>query len=101
MTAEFAIAMPAVVLVLACCLSGVQLAGQQLRLQDAAAIAARSAARGGDSTIASRLAPGAAVSQYTDGNLVCVSLTATSAGLIGTIASVSLTARSCAPGGGR
>ena len=44
-TAEFAIALPAVILVLACSLSGLQIAGQQLRLQDAAASAASEAQR--------------------------------------------------------
>ena len=44
--AEFAVAMPAVLLVLATALGGVQLAGLQLQAQDAAADAARSYARG-------------------------------------------------------
>ena len=100
-TAEFAIAMPAVVLVLACCLSGVQVAGQQLRLQDAAASAARSAARGGDAAAASALAPGATVSRFSDGDLVCVRLTAASSALLGTLMRLTLSASSCAPGGGR
>ncbi len=100
-TAEFAVALPAVVLVLACCLSGVQVAGQQLRLQDAAASAARAAARGGDPAVAARLAPGATASRFSDGDLVCVRLTAASAALVGTIMQLTLSASSCALGGGR
>lgn len=101
MTAEFAIALPAVVLVLACCLSGMQVAGQQLRLQDAAASAARAAARGGDTSAAARLAPGAAISRWSDGDLVCVRLSAPSAALLGTLARLTLAASSCALGGGK
>ncbi|MEP6480453.1 MAG: TadE family type IV pilus minor pilin [Rhodoglobus sp.] len=100
-TAEFAVALPAVVLVLACCLSGVQVAGQQLRLQDAAASAARAAARGGDAASASRLVPGAGLTRYTEGDLVCVRLTAASTALVGTIMALTLSATSCALGGGK
>lgn len=99
-TAEFAIALPAVILVLAGSLSGLQVAGQQLRLQDAAASAARAAARG-DDPAAARLAPGAAVSRWSDGDLVCVRLTAPSAALVGTLMQLTLAASSCALGGGR
>src|SRR5690606_3163334 len=45
-TAEFAITLPAVALVLAASIMCVQLGGLQLRLQDAAGAAARSLARG-------------------------------------------------------
>jgi hypothetical protein len=92
--------LPAIVLVLACCLSAVQLAGRQLRLQDAAAAAARSSARGDGVEVASRLVPGAAASRWHDGELECVRLTSTAA-LLGTFMPVELTATSCAPGGGR
>ena len=100
-TAEFAIALPAVVMVLACCLSGLQVAGQQLRLQDAAAAAARAAARGGDTAVAARLAPGASVSRYSEGDLVCVRLSAPSSALVGTLMALTLNATSCALGGGK
>ena len=93
-TAEFAIALPAVIAVLALCLSGVQVAGQQLRLQDAAAAAARAAARGDGTGVVQRLAPGTTVSQWNEGDLVCVALAA------GAAWGVTLTARSCALGGG-
>ena len=61
--AEFAVALPAVLLVLAMVLGGVQLGAVQVRLQDAAADAARSLGRGDPvSALAARLArqvPGA------------------------------------------
>lgn len=93
-TAEFAVALPAVIAVLALCLSGVQVAGQQLRLQDAAAAAARAVARGDGTGVAQRLSPGSTASQFTDGDLICVGLTAPAAW------GITLTARSCALGGG-
>ena len=75
-------------------------AGQQLRLTDAAALAARSLARGGDpdATVA-RLSPGTHVARTADGDLVCVTLT-TSAQLTALLP-LTLSARSCALGGGQ
>ena len=70
-TAEFAAVIPAVMLVLAGCMVCFQLASQQLRLQDATAITARSLARG-DSAPAF---PGAGVTTRADGDLLCVRLT--------------------------
>lgn len=96
-TAEFAIALPAAMLVFACCLTGLQVAGIQLRVQDAAAAAARSLARGEPASVASRLVPGAAVSRHDDGDLVCATVTARASGLI----PLELRATSCALGGGR
>ncbi|CAN5242959.1 hypothetical protein BH09ACT5_BH09ACT5_12210 [soil metagenome] len=91
-------ALPAVVLLLACCLSGIGAAGQQLRLADAAALAARTLARGGDpEALVSRLAPGARVGTQSEGDLACVVLTAPANGPL----PVGLSARSCALGGGR
>jgi hypothetical protein len=92
--------LPAVVLVLACSLSALQLAGRQLRLQDAAAAAARAAARGDGVGIASRLVPGALASGWRDGDLECVRLTS-AAPLLGAVLPVELSASSCAPAGGR
>jgi hypothetical protein len=97
-TAELAVALPAVVLVLACCLSGMAAAGQQLRLTDAAALAARTLARGGDpQALVARLVPGAHVSRNADGDLACATLTMPAGGPL----PLTLTARSCALGGGR
>ena len=65
--AEFAVALPAVLLVLLTLLGGVQVAGLQLRAQDAAADAARSWARGDRAGAVSgrlqRQVPGARVSR--------------------------------------
>jgi Flp pilus assembly protein TadG len=100
-TAEFAVTMPAVILVLAFCLSGMQVAGQQLRLQDAAAAAARSMARGDSAAAtAGRLAPGASVTERSDGDIDCVTLTVQPRVAGGAIAGFTLTASSCALGGG-
>jgi Flp pilus assembly protein TadG len=90
-TAEFAVAMPAVLLVLATALGGVQLAGVQLRLQDAAADAARGLGRGESaSTVAERVerqVPGAVMDATTTADdVVCVRLSAAPAwptGLVG------------------
>lgn len=95
-TAEFAISLPAVVVVLALCLSGVQVAGQQLRLQDAAAAAARASARGDSTAIAARIAPGASVNRWSDGDLACVTVTARAA-----LFAMPLSASGCALGDGR
>jgi Flp pilus assembly protein TadG len=98
-TAEFAVALPAVVLVLAACLTGMQVAGQQLRLADAAAHAARSLARGeaADATAAraAREVPGAALAQWVDGDLACVTLRAPAA------FGLTISAQSCALAGGK
>lgn len=78
-TAEFAVVLPAVVLVLALSLGALGLAWDQIRCVDAARAGARSAARGDSSQavieVASRAAPsGALVSVDTAGNLVRVSV---------------------------
>lgn len=75
-TAEFALAFPAVLGVVALLLGGVQVAGLQLRAQDAAADAARGLGRG-DSGVSvnarvARQLPGAALSSWTEGDLTCV-----------------------------
>ena len=98
-TAEFAAAVPAVVLVLALSLAGLQIAGQQLRLQDAAADASRSIARGGDSAAAAQVGASVAVSH--SGDLVCARLSARSRSPAGTLFGLTLTASSCALAGGR
>ena len=96
---------PAVVLLLACALACVQLAAQQVVIQDAAADAARSLARGDPpGAVASRAAysvPGARLSSSGSGDLLCARLSARSRSPIGTIVGLTLTARSCALAGGR
>ena len=98
-TAEFAAVVPAVVLLLVCCLAGLQIAGQQLRLQDAAADVSRSVARGGGSGAAAQVGASVAVTQ--NGDLVCARLSARSRSPAGTLIGLTLTASSCALGGGR
>jgi hypothetical protein len=75
-TAEFALAFPAVLGVVALLLAGVQVAGLQVRAQDAAADAARGLGRGdGAGAVAARLerqVPGAILASWTDGDLTCV-----------------------------
>lgn len=70
-TAELAVALPAVAIVLAICVWGVQLAAVQVRMQDAAGLAARSAARGDDPSAAAAVHPGAGLSAWDEGDLVC------------------------------
>lgn len=98
-TAEFATAMPAVILVLAFCLAGGQLANQQLRLQDAASTAARAASRGEPATtVAARvraLVAGASVNRSDRDGLVCVTV-ALPAALPGLASAVTLAASACA-----
>ena len=69
-TAEFAVVIPAVMLVLAGSLVCLQLGSQQLRLQDAAAVTARALARGD----AAPTYEGASRSTSTQGDLLCARL---------------------------
>lgn len=70
-TAEFAAVIPAVMLVLGGSMMCLQLASQQLRLQDAAAVTARSLARGD----AAAAFAGASTTTHRDGDVLCVRLT--------------------------
>lgn len=101
-TAEFAVALPAVVLVLALGVSALSAAGRQVRLQDAAADAARLVGRGEDparagSAVAAAVT-GAAADVEFRGELVCVHASAPAATLPWP---QHLTASSCALAGGR
>jgi len=100
-TAEFATVIPAVLLVLAACLAGLQLSSQQLRLQQVAAMAARSVARGEPVGEAAGLVQGTTLRVEHRGELACV--TASTAGsrtswLMGVF---TVSASSCALDGGR
>lgn len=101
-TAEFAAVIPAVLLVLAICLGSLQLAGTQLRLQDAAADASRSLARGDARAMAAarvdQAVPGAALSVRRDGDLVCAE--ARAGGGFGSLFGLTVTAAGCALDGG-
>ena len=82
--AEFAVALPAVLLVLAGALAGVGVAALQVRAQDAAADAARLLGRGeGPGAVAAQLArqlPGASWTSSSEGDLVCVRIAVRGAG---------------------
>ncbi|MBX3094159.1 MAG: hypothetical protein KF680_06415 [Cryobacterium sp.] len=95
MTAEFVAVVPAVLLVLACCLSGVQLATLQVRVQDAAAVVARAGSRG-DAIAVSSLVAGAAATSRREGQLLCVTVGVSSPIVGGLLGSIALSARSCA-----
>jgi len=91
------------VLVLALCLAAIQLASQQIRVQDAAALTARSIARDDESSAsaAGRLVPGLAITRWAQGELECVTATAPAAGGVIALLGLELRASSCALGGGR
>lgn len=99
MTAEFAAVVPAVILVLALCLGGLQLSTRRMQAQDAAALAARSAARGSPFD-ASAILEGAATRIEHRGNLVCAVVTMPAAPLAGVLGAVEISASSCALAGG-
>lgn len=80
MTAELAVALPAILLLVAFCVGAVGIAGQQVRLHHAAAQAAREAGR----------------TQVDE--VVCRTLTEPAAPPFGVLV---LSATACAPGGGR
>jgi len=103
-TAEFAVALPAVLLLLTLLLGAVRLAGLQLVAQDAAADAARSLGRGdGADAVRARLErqlPGARLSSSSDDGLVCASVEAPTSGPAALLG-LRPAARSCALDGGR
>jgi hypothetical protein len=100
--AEFAAVVPAVALVLALSLGGLQLATRQVQLQDAAALVARSAARGADTAgLAGRLVPGATSLIERRGDLVCARVTTHSTTLAAVLGSATISATSCALASGR
>ncbi len=98
-TAEFAAVVPAVLLVLAFCLAGLQLSTLRLTVQDAAALAARSAARE-DTFDAAALVSGAMTRIERRGDLVCATVTVPGTPLTGILGTVGVSASSCALAGG-
>jgi hypothetical protein len=97
-TAELAVALPAVLLVLAACLGGLRLGVEQVLLADAAGLAARSAARHDPpSRTASLLqaTSGRLVAVAHSGGVVCVEVAASPV-LVGALVRVPLIARGCA-----
>lgn len=102
-TAEFAVTLPAVILVVAFVTTGLGITSQSVRLADAAAVVARQTARGDRGSVGdtlARLAPGATVSESVGDALVCTELSRVAP--IGPLqAAVTLTSRSCAPTAGK
>ena len=96
MTAEFAVALPAVLACLALCLGAVQAVTQQSRLVDAAAQSARMLARGDDPADTARRMANAELTVEREGGMVCVRATSASAvtglGALG----LAVSARACA-----
>lgn len=101
MTAEFATVIPAVLLVLAACLAGLQLSSHQLQLQQVATMEARSVARGEPVGEAAGLVPGAMLRVEHRGELVCVTASVASSRTSGLIGAFPVSAWSCAFDGGR
>lgn len=83
--------MPAVLVILACCLGGLRLAGEQLRLQDVAGLAARAVARGDPAP-----STGAQLTRSDREGLVCV--TASTSESLGILGSITLRGMGCALG---
>jgi hypothetical protein len=100
-TVEFAVVLPALLLVVAGCLGVLALASDAIRLADASGVAARAAGRGDDASMVAavqRLVPGATWS-VSRGEFVCVHLARSST--VGPIRlAVTLASRSCAPEAG-
>jgi len=97
--------MPAVALVLVCCLSGVQLAGLQVRLQDAAAASARSLARDENAssvaaTASALVASAHLTTQFRD-DLVCATVSVPARNALLGLLPITLSASSCALAGGK
>lgn len=100
MTAEFAAVMPAVVVVLAACLGGLQLASIQVRLHDAAGLGARAVARGDLSAVQTAAAragtPSATtIATWREGSLACATARTTASWAPG-MPAIELAAESCA-----
>ena len=95
-TAEFAVVLPAVVLVLGCALGAMQLASEQLRLQGADAQAVRLLGRGdpGARTLILAVNPSATFVVHSSGDLVCADATAPAS--IGILLGVTIAASGCA-----
>jgi hypothetical protein len=96
-TAEFAVALPAVVLVLGLALGALAVGSQSVRLQDAAGLAARALARGEPPGLVAgmtgTLVPGARLARSDRAGLLCAVITVRAEGVL---AGIELRAESCA-----
>ncbi len=99
-TAEFAIALPAIVLMLLVMSAMIAAQGKQILLQDAAADAARLIARDDDIVRAESaitgVVPGASMRVVLEGGDVCITASAT----VSIVVPLTLSARACALAGG-
>lgn len=97
-TAEFALILPAAVLLVVALIAAVGMSSAQLGLQEAAAAGARAAARSGDAEAAApavvQVAAGAEAAVRVDGDAVCV--TATRQSSVPVLGAFPLRAESCA-----
>jgi hypothetical protein len=101
-TAEFAVVLPAVLLVLVLCVGTASVAVQRIEVQGAAAAAARVLARGDGSfagPVVARLTRGARLSSHRDGDFVCATVTASARFTAARSVGMRLTGRSCALSG--
>ncbi|HEY4269904.1 MAG TPA: TadE family type IV pilus minor pilin [Galbitalea sp.] len=96
MTAEFAMALPAVVVVLVVAMAAMSLVGEQVRLQGAVAGAARLLGRGdpGAAALVEGAAAGGRLTIVRRGDLVCAD--AQAPGGLGPLLSITITSSSCA-----
>ena len=98
--AEFAVTLPAVMVVFALCVGGIHLAAQQVALQAAAANSARAVARADRASAAhaaNSTLPGARVSVSSQGSLVCATVSIDAAHPL----VLPMRAKSCALGEGK
>jgi hypothetical protein len=95
-TAEFAAALPAVVLVLACAFGAIDLGGEQLRLQGAVFDAARLLGRGDPGALQRirSVVPDATLGTRSSGQLICADATASVQ--MGILSGIVLRASACA-----
>jgi hypothetical protein len=95
-TAEFAAALPAAILVLACALGAVQLGSRQLQLQGAAFDAARLLGRGDPGALARihLVLPTATLTTRRSGETICADASATVS--LGVLSGIELRASACA-----
>lgn len=101
-TAEFAVVLPAVLLVLVLCVGSASVSVQRIVVQSAAAAAARAAARGesgGSAQEAASRAGGGSVSIRRDGDFVCATVTADASFAAARTVGIRISGRSCALSG--
>lgn len=103
-SAELVVAMPAVLIVVALCLGMLQVAAQQVRYTDAAAVAARSLARGETAAVASARAEAVAgpstLVPEERGEFVCATVSGDAAVVLGDALGIVVSAAGCALRGG-